>query len=356
MRRAFALCVLLGICSFTLPALAADTCATDEDCPEGLVCLPAPCPAIACQDPADCPPCEPTGFCAEPGTPGDSGFGRECVVDQDCPFGFVCKEQEVPCPGAVCPPCGCACEPGQEGCDCQCPECPEPPPCEPRFVKTCVYEPKTCSTDDDCDAGFTCVAEEVCSGGCTCGSCVCPSCPEGATCPPCDCPEPEPCTCDTEPSCEVTGHHCEPKQIPCAEDAQCPEGWTCTPVGGTSCLCPDCACPAPDPAGGAPDCECGPCDCDQETSEQVCLPPGWAEAGFFGGGSTGDGQPRTDPTGQEATGGSSDESGTAAPTAHETGMVPPSKGGCMAATPADTLPLALMLLGLALRRRRSAED
>lgn len=352
MRHAISLMLLVGLGGFPVAVLAADECTTDDDCPEGLICMPSPCPAIACEDPTDCPPCDSVGTCIDPGPSGGSGIGKECTTDPDCPFGFVCQEQEVPCPGAACPPCDCGCRPGEEGCDCQCPECPEPPPCEPMFVKVCVYKPKACSVDEDCGPGFQCVAEEACSGGCACAGCACPSCPEGADCPPCECPDPDPCTCDTEPTCEVTGHHCEPMQIPCAEDAQCPADWTCSPVGGTACLCPDCACPSPDGEGGATDCECGPCECDQESSDQFCLPPGWADLGIVTPGDGSYGQPRTDPTDGEASGGTVQEDGTAAPTTHETGMVPPSKGGCMAASPADAVPLALILLGLAVRRRR----
>jgi len=359
MRRVPTLLLFAVLWAFPAAAWAADECLTDEDCPEGLVCMPAPCPAMACEDPADCPPCDATGFCMEPDNPGGGGWEDQCAEDQDCPFDFVCKAMEIPCPGVACTPCDCDCKPGTEGCDCQCPECPEPAPCEPVFVHVCVYEPKACSVHDDCGEGFECVAQEVCSGGCACAGCACPECPEGEECPPCDCPEPEPCTCDQEPSCEVTGRFCQPKKIPCAEDSQCPADWTCSPVGGTSCLCPDCACPAPDGEGGGTDCECGPCDCDQETAEQLCLPPGWANAGISDPDGLEYGQPRTDPTGgEEATGGNSpggatNQDGTTPPAAQETGMVPPSKGGCTAATPADALPLAMLLLGLAARRRRS---
>lgn len=271
-------------------AQAAD-CASDADCPFGYVCMPVPC-AMGCQAGEECPPCEETSQCVgdSEGEDEKGWISGECAADPDCPMFFKCEEVRIPCESAGCAPCGCPdCPDGEECPACECPPCDEPPPCEDETAMMCVYKPVACSADSDCEEGFECVEEEVCSGGsaCSCGGCACSPCPEGEDCPPCDCEQEPECACDDQPpaeeQCEVFGAWCAPKEIDCGSGRACPDGWECAEFE-EACACPDCACASQDCPEGeecrpADECECPPCDCADETAK-LCVPGGWREAGI----------------------------------------------------------------------------
>lgn len=339
--------LILAFTFLALPARAADaTCTTDADCAQGEVCLMTPCavppcmPDTDCSKPVDCPT---TGTCAQ--APWDGS----CAADADCPSGFTCDEVEVPCATRVdCAPCTCAC-PSEGDCQpCECPACPDPEPCTPTTTKACQYHPAACTADVDCKDGWACKADEICSGT----GCACPACTSDMECPPCDCGEP------TEPVCTSTGSWCQPKETPCTGDADCAAGFECIERSvGVPCACPMCACPVE-----TPDCGCGTCECPAPTIEKVCLPTGWARAGYETSSPTPDaGVPTTDgsdtgatynqnadATTPPATPGAANESTGKSATASTT-------DGCNAGpVPGAPVGLVLVLLGglvPALRRR-----
>lgn len=281
--------VIAGVLAlaWALPVAAlGQECATDDDCKEGMVCLPVRCPACD-PDEGPCEPCPETGECvAEAGGDGEPFWGTTCESDADCPYAFRCEEMEMPCAGGSdCKPCTCACPPDGECPPCECPPCPTPEPCTPDLVKVCVFEPEKCATDADCDAGFECRTIEECMGtGCACPVCVCSPCAPDEECPPCVCPD---IVCDCpetyEEHCEVVGSWCAPKEQTCGSDGDCLEGWECVDQH-LPCACPACACPevscrpdeeCPDVGG----CDCAPCDCADATWK-VCLPRGWMDLGY----------------------------------------------------------------------------
>lgn len=281
--------VIAGVLAlaWALPVAAlGQECATDEDCEEGMVCLPVRCPACD-PDEGACEPCPETGECVATGSEGGDWFGPTCESDADCPYAFRCEEVEMPCAGGSgCKPCTCACSPDGECPACECPPCPEPEPCTPDFVKVCVFAPKECATDSDCDAGFECREIEECLGrGCACPGCDCSPCAPDEECAPCDCPA---CDCPEtfEIHCEVVGSWCAPKEQPCESDGDCLEGWECVDQPAP-CVCPACDCPEVfcRPDEECPDvgeCSCAPCECEEAT-EKACLPRGWRDIGYAAG-------------------------------------------------------------------------
>ena len=361
----------------------ANTCSQDSDCPAGMQCIQTPCAQPACEPGKECPPvdCASNGYCEEPWSP--ELWGPECKTDADCPFAFTCTTQEQPCAttAVACPPC----EPGKP-----CPECkqPDPVPCTPGTQQVCVFKPKDCTADTDCEAGFECHENKVCSGSggtaCACAGCACPDCPPGETCPPCDCPPPEECKCDNEPAdppaeetCTVEGAWCLPKEVKCTADADCPKDWSCKDIpagaicasGGTAT---DCACP-PCPAGETcPACDCpepapAPEPCEEKT-EKYCLPAGWDQVAevYASGGESGGvalGLPKDAAAHDDAS--ATPENGNPKPPATPGPTTPTStnpssssSSDCMASNQAAEpialgLLFALGFLGLALRRRYS---
>ena len=330
--------LVLGFLLTIWPVVAyATDCKTDADCATGERCAMADCPS--CPAGADCPACDAKGSCtSNGGTPV-----AQCAADADCPVGFKCSEVEVPCATPM--PCTCACASGGDCGPCQC-DTPDVS-CTPSTMHYCEYSPKQCASDADCDPGFTCEADEVCSGqGCACSACT----PE-AVCQPCDCPD-----VPDEPTCTVSGHYCGPKQVECKTDADCLKGWQCVASPAPLCACPACMC-----AEGVPDCACEPCDCGGATAgPSYCMPGGWQGAGI----STPDKAAPSDnqgryasPEAATATGAdaSPDASGDAAVTAEtgSTGSTGSSGKSCAAgAVPADGFALLLVGLGMLIRRRR----
>lgn len=281
-------------------------CEVDEDCPEGYECWMTgtqTCACEPCPEGEECPPCEcpeeeeGQGYCFEVEDWFDDIIAGECETDDDCPVQFICEEIDLPCDAyPTCPPCACpGCDPDDEDCteepDCDCPPCEEPEPCEEETAKMCVFDPIDCEADADCEDGFECVELEECwgsGGGCMCTDCVCADCPDGEECEPCDCPEEPECECDDEEweeECVVYAAICLPAEVPCEGDDECAEGFVCVAdEGGGGCACPGCDCP-PCPEGEECEpCDCPPCECEEGEDESYCIPEGWEEADFYGGG------------------------------------------------------------------------
>ena len=391
-------CENMGEC---VPSMDDKEREVDEDCPEGMecflmgmsTCACPPCPEGQECEPCDCPEEDSFGYCMYPENPWDDFGGivaGECDTDADCPVEFLCEEIAVPCNTMPdCPPCACAgCDPDDEDCtevpECECPDCPEPTPCEEETAHLCVFNPTECEGDPDCIEGFECVEMEECSGGgggdCMCTECVCADCPDGEECE-CDCPEEPVCECDEEPqdweeSCEVILAICLPKEVPCETDDDCAGDFVCMEdPQDTDCACPGCACPDCPEGEECEPCDCPPCECDkgqeEEGGEGYCVPDGWDEADFWGGeqgGSTMSGEENDKDEGEEPTapdpdGGEAEEEtedgvndnlGGEGGGTGETGGTESESSGCSAAGNAS--PFALMLLifalmGLAVLRR-----
>ena len=376
-----------------LSALATP-CESDADCPSGQSCQMETMGCPPCIPGGECPSCEPatSGVCADP----YEVFAGDCDVDADCPSGWVCEEQLMPC--AAPPPSGaCACPAGAPGetcepCDCGTGTSQQPPDeteCTPETVQMCTYHPTQCSTDADCQEGFECYEDQICSGGVGCASagCACAECPPGQSCEPCDCPPPEEDPCadfePEEPTCETVGAFCAPKQVECATDADCPDGWECADLGYNTATtdCPTCACSSEEP-----DCTCEPCDFGApEPVPGACLPQGWSDAipvaqggGSYDGATSGEAAPTSPndillgngapkggaaggPGGDNGAGGGGNGNGTGAPgggtgTTGSTGGS--SSTGCSATGTAATTGFAallsiLLIVFVSLARRRN---
>ena len=236
--------VIFGIALGTLAALAASrasaktpamlTCG-NTTCAHGFTCqvTPGACPAIACLDGADCPPCiaQDSYVCVP----------SACATDADCGADMVCASHETTqCP--VSPP---TCAPNQN--------CSPPAKTDPAGVPinctTTTYHQCTprwqlpCQVAAECGAGFTCDEQQSCgcSGGGTVGSGTTPS---GASTPAAGTETAPDCTCTGTSACTV---------IPtvCNTDAECLLGWTCqvAPSSGGCAASPDGqqSCPPPPP-------------------------------------------------------------------------------------------------------------
>ena len=226
----------------------ADGCAADADCAEGQICQKGmvvdPCAAPPSDGSGeDVPACdsEPheseTGYCYTPPTP--------CESDADCGEYLSCLDS-----GST----GCAVS--SDGSM----SCPEADP-----VKYCSIGSTSCTTDDECPREFECVELM---------NCLLIACAEDDP----DCPDP----------CAPSGEkQCQPKQIECAETADCPSEWSCVgnytetcEGGGTSS--------SPGTAGGSEDAPAAgdgstePADapdevtCTREPAVGVCQPDAWS--------------------------------------------------------------------------------
>ena len=357
MRR---ILIVLALLLWASPAFAESECSTDADCGDGYMCVMAPCPA--CMDGMECPDCVPEGSCTQSYEDDYNYFVyAECATDADCPSLFLCEEvQSWNDTGCDCAPCD---PDGGE-----CPECTcgsdEP---ESTTEMRCVFRPEECAADSDCDDGFVCFAEEVCSGGGSIG-CACATviCPDGE-----ECPDPEPCECDEEPveeeeSCETVASFCVPDQVTCTADSDCPADWSCSEldVGST---CPACDCVVSTCAEGEECPEPEACDCPECTveTESYCLPAGWDEIAAEGMSYSEEGATNSDSPndGEQSIGApqipgweaSSDTTKDATDAENQVGDGSSSdSGGCtMGTTSHSVLPmLALLLLALVALRFR----
>lgn len=317
-----------------------DPCEATTDCDRGLTCevvggtacaCPAPSPdgeGFAPPPPCECPEAEEFKACV----PGP------CTANADCADGFVCATFEQGCAGSTEPAVPCRSD------DPECRPAPPPPPeeCTPTTVSMCA--PRwvlPCEAADDCGAGFTCDAVEVCTCTGSGGTDTPPSepgsgsgsggsdassedPPEGAPMPP-----EESCTC--APGDE---NRCRPVETPCSSDADCGEGWRCElDSDDVPCAIPEGGAPT-DPNCGAP---------EPASTSGLCSPIGWGGGGAFD--DSGTNQETSTPTTP------TDPSTPGSQTPGERGTMA-SGGGCSGALPLGPLTMMLPLLPLVLIRRR----
>jgi hypothetical protein len=347
--RVLILSLALGALSITGNALAAEgECATDADCGQGLVCQVTGGTACACASDAPCPPCETVEY-------------RECVpgpcaADADCGEGLVCVSWEEGCgdiavPMPACPP------------DSSCEAAPLPEPCEPVTRSACA--PKwaaPCETATDCGDGFACVDVESCScsgGGSTDGGeptepTPTPDMPgaSGAEAPGGSDPAPgdsgapripeDERPVDDTCTCEPTGEKmCEPQEVACDADADCPTGWSCEKSDAPVATCAE--------APGEPS-NCAEAPVPPAETPGMCYPPGFdmyvglGGSGAFGESHTSDDGGNPPLTPGTPTAGQNEAVGNG-------GTGPNCAGG---QTPALPLLAVLGLLLTAVLRRREA--
>ena len=293
----------------------ADDCASDEDCPTGFACEEF---AETC---VDAPPCLPGEECPEPEPCGDS-VSYECVPapvacsdDSDCTDDWECFTftYEECSGGGSTEPSPVPPEPGEEpdpGGD----DAPDEPgddrpdedgpddewECETVSESYCAppYIGE-CETDSDCGEGFTCVEIEECECGGSSGSGSSGS--SGGVPEPVPSPEPDDPGSDDEEEpdhgeddpdgseddgdredddwgddcgCWGSGsYYCEPAEIECESDDECPADWTCESWGVSVST----------PCWEDEDGEVICVDDPVEESHSRCEPPGWGAWGGAGG-------------------------------------------------------------------------
>lgn len=275
----------------SLAAVAHAECVDDTDCSDGFVCEVVA--ESACAEP---PPCEPGADCIdEEPLPCEPEEITACVpelvdcdTDADCDGGLTCVSftyeecdgMDIPIatddPGAPDPDNGDREEPadfdgpGDTPDEFECEEITEAF-CAPAWVGAC-------EVDSDCGDGFACVEAEVCecssSGGSSGGM---PPAPGGS-------PEPMPDgdgssdggegedpgremdapidEGEADCSCFGTGElYCEPVEVACASDGDCPAEWSCESMGmGVACTF---------------DAETGEEICEESSGDMYCTPPSW---------------------------------------------------------------------------------
>lgn len=356
---------LIAACSFVALAAGATSvnaqeCETDADCSAGYACESY---TTSC-DSGELPPCPDGEDCPEPDPCTEETYSEcvyqpiACTADSDCASGDICLSFTYEDCGDVAPDDGGdGREPGFDG-DGSDPEpTPEPTPAPvPGEEVTCETVTEAfcapawaggCEADADCGAGFTCVESVECSCSGSSGGGSVPPSPDAPT------PTPDPDGQDAgseddfgdedfgdedggswEEDCDCAGtgaFYCEPQEIVCSADSDCPESWTCASMSG------DVTCTF--------DAETGEETCEEGSSESYCLPPNWdAWAGVAESGDLG--APRAEAEASNSTGGVDDDALESAPRRTE------NEEGCTAAGGASTGALWLLgLLGLARRRR-----
>lgn len=350
-RHLIAACAFVALGAGAATA-SAQSCETDADCADGFACESYA--TLDC-DEGELPPCPDGEDCPEP-EPCEEVEFRECVYqpvacgsDSDCASGDICLSFTYEaCPDDA-PSEGDGREPDFDGED----RDPQPMPmpddgadCETVTEAFCAPAwAGGCAVDADCGAGFSCVEIEECS---------CASSGGGDVPPTPGVPTPDPDGQDAgsdddfgdddfgddedpswEEDCACTGigeFYCEPQEIACAADADCPESWSCESFGSeVTCTF---------------DAETGEEFCEEATESSYCFPPNWAAWAGVGSSSDDLGAPRT--TSEEAAaGGAADNALDEAATRAE------NEEGCTAAGGASTGALWLLgLLGVARRRRR----
>jgi MYXO-CTERM domain-containing protein len=311
---------------------AAQTCASDQDCPQGTACH-----GSTVVNPTE-PACKPGTDCPKPDASAPMVImtcePKPCSVDTDCGAGMVChSEQSTSCTGggSVAAPC-----PANTVCDAGAPTKTEEM-CTSTTVRACAYRWQLpCNADSDCGAEFKCMptVSGACSGGGSTGS-------GGASRPAPDEPVPPPAMdAGAPPMCTTMTSYpgwCTAKVTSCTTDAECPAPWKCLQS-------PDTAVSSP-PAGFA-----APADAGSPAPTKVCASP---LAGPLRGGKGGTAEDL--PTMGGGNGSHVADGGTTPPTAgSDTSAKASSSGGCSAGSGgrASGLGLVLVALGAFLARRR----
>ncbi len=233
-KSLLAILPLLGSLGFVPSASAQETlvesCALA--CPKGFSCNEAPsaCPAVFCDDPADCPACEGSAvfFCAP----------DACASDADCAAGALCAPQltlECPPPAASGPGyVSSATAPTPYECTSSTPHL-----CTPRWQLPC-------DVDSDCGSGFLCQELEQVS----CDGALAPADPLEIQNPGSAPPPPPPVSCTS-----TSVRACVQVDTLCGSTADCPLNMECVD-NGISCTVTD---------GGQAECE-------RQQPEKVCRP------------------------------------------------------------------------------------
>lgn len=141
---------------------------------------------------------------------------QTCEQDTDCPKGYDCHEYVVQDACAVAP-----CAQGEE--------CAMPPECKAEVRRECT--PSSCDSDADCAEDMVCFEQSVeqCSGATATAAADCP--PNETCTTPERAPEPQEPVCTKE-----TISQCTPRYVlPCEQDADCGDGFTCQTYEECSC-------------------------------------------------------------------------------------------------------------------------
>lgn len=226
-KASVALCFSWACLMVAAPAMAQDSeCNADADCTNGFTCQvvgaydcakpePAPGDGDSVDEPVDCGSGEIKMCVPPPPSACDPAQGNA-----DCGSGLVCVTYTFEeCSGGGrddAPPCSMVDE--QNG-TCPEPEPVEPPTCQSKAESLCV--PKylaPCQADADCGGGFTCVAEEICTGSCSTSPVDGDSVdePDGSEEPNCT----ETCTTSSQKYCQL-------QEVECTADADCATGLIC---------------------------------------------------------------------------------------------------------------------------------
>jgi hypothetical protein len=186
---------------------AAQECQADADCGAGYVC------AVSQGGGCSQGPCTPGGECPPPVCETFEYRYCEvapCATDADCPDSMRCHTDHwQACSDAASPSCarGEVCDAG-------------PPPeftCTEHTRSVCMERYNLpCEADADCGPGFDCA--ELISTRCSGGGGARPDGDGGFIF------EPAPTECVSEPTGE---YYCKLLELPCAADAECPQGLTC---------------------------------------------------------------------------------------------------------------------------------
>jgi hypothetical protein len=370
--------MVLGVFGVASPAAAQEACGESE-CPKGYSCedVPAACPAIACAEGSECPPCEGTVEQCVP---------QSCDSDADCDEQMVCLTRTI----TECASAEPACDPG--------PDCASAPPSDCSAVSFSACVPRwtlNCVTAADCGEGFSCEEQMSCSS---------PGSPPSGTgagtpgsVPPSDggsepakpggsggsggaqqVPTPPPDSAE-RPS-PGSGGSGGAQQVPTPPDAQDrpPPVTTCEPTGVKACVVIERACSADSqcPSGWScednPDGVCwassdGSTGCEPADPAKLCLPPYRDLGGGGYGETTSAGKPTTpdgssSPPGNPASGSPGEEPLPSSELASDQASLESESSGCsmvaLAGGSASGAGLSVFgaLLAFALRRSRSRAE
>lgn len=173
--RSVVLTAVFGVATLAPRVAAAKECRTDAECGADFTCA-KPCGTPGCSTPPNCP--TPVVTCAESGTCEPKYHA--CAVVGDCPAGLLCGSD----PGGAC----WRSSTGETNCT--------------EGAKVCTFEQATCSSDDQCGAGFVCASV----GAIGCGTSFIP---------------------DAGPCNGVEIKACVPRRTPCDVAADCGPGALC---------------------------------------------------------------------------------------------------------------------------------